>query len=85
MWQTGYPLHVMHGYVLPAREAFEFSSLVHRVNTDTLSEIQVVDDARRPLLAYAALVLEHLVRIAKPEAGRVLRARRARGAALRDA
>src|SRR5262249_56010116 len=29
MWQTGYPLHVMHGYVMPAREAFEFSGLVH--------------------------------------------------------
>jgi exopolyphosphatase / guanosine-5'-triphosphate,3'-diphosphate pyrophosphatase len=67
MWQTGYPLHVMHGYVLPAREAFEFSSLVHRVNPDTLSKIEVVTDARRPLLAYAAIVLENLVRIARPK------------------
>ena len=32
MWQTGYPLHVMHGYVIPAREALEFSRLVHRVD-----------------------------------------------------
>jgi exopolyphosphatase/guanosine-5'-triphosphate,3'-diphosphate pyrophosphatase len=67
MWQTGYPLHVMHGYVLPAREAFEFSSLVHRVDPDMLSQIEVVTDARRPLLAYAALVLENLVRIARPK------------------
>ena len=58
MWQTGYPLHVMHGYVIPAKEAFDFSSLVHRVNPETLSQIEVVTDARRPLLAYAALVLE---------------------------
>src|SRR5262249_10210615 len=28
MWQTGYPLHVMHGYVIPASEALEFSRLV---------------------------------------------------------
>src|ERR1700732_2027823 len=67
MWQTGYPLHVMHGYVIPAREALDFSGLVHRVNPETLSQIEVVADARRPLLAYAALVLEHLVRIARPK------------------
>src|SRR5712691_5128113 len=67
MWQKGYPLHVMHGYVIPAREAYDFSSLVHRVSPETLSQIEVVTDARRPLLAYAALVLEHLVEIAKPK------------------
>ncbi len=63
IWQTGYPLHVMHGYVMPAPEAFEFSSLVHRVDPEMLSQIEVVADARRPLLAYAALVLENLVRM----------------------
>jgi exopolyphosphatase/guanosine-5'-triphosphate,3'-diphosphate pyrophosphatase len=65
MFQTGYPLHVMHGYVIPAKEAIEFSRLVHRVNPETLSRIEVVAKARRPLLPYAALVLEHLVRIGK--------------------
>ena len=66
MWQTGYPLHVMHGYVIPAAEALEFSRLVHRVDPETLSKIEMVAAARRPLLAYAAVVLEHMVRIAKP-------------------
>ena len=66
MWQTGYPLHVMHGYVMPAKEAYDFSALVHRVDPETLSRIEVVTDARRPLLAYAALVLENVVRIAQP-------------------
>jgi exopolyphosphatase/guanosine-5'-triphosphate,3'-diphosphate pyrophosphatase len=66
MWQTGYPLHVMHGYVIPAREALEFSRLVQRVDPSTLSQIEIVTDARRPLLAYAALVLEEIVRFAKP-------------------
>ena len=66
MWQTGYPLHVMHGYVVPAREALEFSRLVHRVNPEMLSRIEMVNEARRPLLPYAALVLEHIVRIARP-------------------
>lgn len=67
MWQTGYPLHVMHGYVIPAREALEFAHLVSRVNPETLSHIEAVPAARRPLLPYAALVLEHIVRRAKPK------------------
>jgi exopolyphosphatase/guanosine-5'-triphosphate,3'-diphosphate pyrophosphatase len=67
MWQKGYPLHVMQGYVIPAREAYEFAGLVHRVGPETLSQIEVVSDARRSLLPYAALVLEHVVRIARPK------------------
>ena len=66
MWQTGYPFHVMHNYRISAREAQEFSRLVHHVDTDTLSKIEVVNAARRPLLAYAALVMENLVRTIKP-------------------
>jgi exopolyphosphatase/guanosine-5'-triphosphate,3'-diphosphate pyrophosphatase len=56
----------MHNYRIPAREALEFSRLVHRVDTETLSKIEVVNAARRPLLPYAALVLEHLVRKLNP-------------------
>jgi exopolyphosphatase/guanosine-5'-triphosphate,3'-diphosphate pyrophosphatase len=67
MWQTGYPLHVMHGYVIPAKEASEFSRLVQRVDPNTMSQIEIVAEARRPLLAYAALVLEHIVRIGRPK------------------
>jgi exopolyphosphatase/guanosine-5'-triphosphate,3'-diphosphate pyrophosphatase len=66
MWQTGYPFHIMHNYRISAREALDFSRLVHRVDTETLSKIEVINAARRPLLSYAALVLEHLIRKAKP-------------------
>ena len=66
MAQTGYPLHVMHGYVIRAKEALEFARLVRRVNPESLSQIEVVNSARRPLLPYAALVLEHIVREAEP-------------------
>ena len=66
MWQTGYPLHVMHGYAIPADEALEFARLVHRVDVETLSNIEVVASARRPLLGYAALVLEHVIRVGRP-------------------
>jgi exopolyphosphatase/guanosine-5'-triphosphate,3'-diphosphate pyrophosphatase len=67
MWQTGYPLHVMHGYAIAADEALEFARLVHRVDVESLSNIEVVANARRPLLAYAALVLEYALRIGKPK------------------
>jgi len=67
MWQTGYPFHVMHNYRIDAREALEFSGLVHRVDTETLSKIEVVNAARRPLLAYAALVMEYLLDALQPK------------------
>jgi exopolyphosphatase/guanosine-5'-triphosphate,3'-diphosphate pyrophosphatase len=66
MWQTAYPLHVMHGYAVEADEALEFAKLVHRVDVESLSNIEVVAGARRPLLPYAALVLEYILRIGKP-------------------
>jgi exopolyphosphatase / guanosine-5'-triphosphate,3'-diphosphate pyrophosphatase len=66
MWQTGYPLHVMHGYSIHADEALEFARLVHRVDVNSLSNIDVVNNARRPLLPYAALVLEYILRIGRP-------------------
>jgi exopolyphosphatase / guanosine-5'-triphosphate,3'-diphosphate pyrophosphatase len=67
MWQTGYPFHVMHGYRMSAREALEFSRLVHRVNPESLSQIDMINSARRALLPYAALVLENLVREIEPK------------------
>ncbi len=66
MWQTAYPLHVMHGYAIDADEALEFARLLHRVDVETLSNIEVVASARRPLLPYAALVLEYILRIGRP-------------------
>ncbi|MBS7545951.1 Ppx/GppA phosphatase family protein [Ancylobacter oerskovii] len=66
MFQRGYPLHVMHGYIMPAKEALEYVRLLRRVPIDTLSRIETVSDVRRPLLAYGAVVLEHILRIGKP-------------------
>ena len=36
MSQRNYPLHVMHGYVIPARDAGDFASLVERVDAEPL-------------------------------------------------
>jgi len=68
MWQKGYPLHVMHGYSIPADEALAFAQRLKRqAPLGAVPDIEAVSDARRPLLAYAALVLEYVIRIMKPK------------------
>ena len=64
----GYPLHVMHGYSIPAAEALAFARRLKRLAPrGVMPHIDVVSDARRPLLAYSALVLEYIIRVAKPK------------------
>ena len=66
--QSEYPLKVMHGYSIPAQDALDFAQRLRRlVVANMLANIEVVADARRPLLAYAALVLEYIVRVARPK------------------
>jgi exopolyphosphatase/guanosine-5'-triphosphate,3'-diphosphate pyrophosphatase len=66
--QSEYPLQVMHGYSIPAQDALGFAQRLRRlVAANMLANIEVVADARRPLLAYAALVLEYIIRVAKPK------------------
>jgi exopolyphosphatase/guanosine-5'-triphosphate,3'-diphosphate pyrophosphatase len=66
--QSGYPLGVMHGYSIPAVDALDFVRRLRRlVSANMLANIEVVADARRPLLAYAALVLEYIIRVGKPK------------------
>jgi exopolyphosphatase/guanosine-5'-triphosphate,3'-diphosphate pyrophosphatase len=66
--QSGYPLRVMHGYSIPAADALDFAQRLRRLaSTNMLANIEVVADARRPLLTYAALVLEYIIRVARPK------------------
>src|SRR4029079_8158017 len=66
--QSGYPLQVMHGYSIPAADALDFARRLRRlVAANMLANIEAVSEARRPLLAYAALVLEYIIRTAKPK------------------
>jgi exopolyphosphatase/guanosine-5'-triphosphate,3'-diphosphate pyrophosphatase len=67
MTQRNYPLHVMHHYVIPASDASDFVALVERVQTEQLIAIAAVPLARRPLLAYGAVVLDELIRRARPK------------------
>jgi exopolyphosphatase/guanosine-5'-triphosphate,3'-diphosphate pyrophosphatase len=66
MSQRNYPLSVIHAYTIPANEAADFAGLVERGNTDTLVSIEAVNAARRPLLAYGAVVLDEIIRRAQP-------------------
>jgi exopolyphosphatase/guanosine-5'-triphosphate,3'-diphosphate pyrophosphatase len=66
--QSGYPLRVMHDYSIPAADALDFVQRLRRLaSANMLANIEVVADARRPLLTYAALVLEYIIRVAKPK------------------
>jgi exopolyphosphatase / guanosine-5'-triphosphate,3'-diphosphate pyrophosphatase len=67
MRQRQYPLNVMHNYVIPSRDALEFAKLVERIEADALLSIEFVSAARRPLLAYGAVVLEEIIRRAGPK------------------
>ena len=66
--QAEYPLGVMHGYSIPAHEALDFAQRLRRLaSANMLANIEAVADARRPLLTYAALVLEYVIRVARPK------------------
>jgi exopolyphosphatase/guanosine-5'-triphosphate,3'-diphosphate pyrophosphatase len=66
MAQKHYPLRVMHAYTVPAKEALALCQRVRRVDPNTLPGIASVSSERRPLLAYGALVLEHIIKTMKP-------------------
>ena len=58
----------MHGYTIPAPDALDFARRLRRLAAaDMLADIEAVADARRPLLTYAALVLEYIIRTARPK------------------
>ncbi|MCC7253396.1 MAG: Ppx/GppA family phosphatase [Hyphomicrobium sp.] len=67
MEQTNYPLRVMHGYVIPTREAIEFCQFVRRAKK--ISALPGMDDvarARRDVVPYGALVLERVLEALAP-------------------
>ncbi len=67
MFQTGYPLHVMQNYAIPASEALDFCRTVSRGDIDSVDRIEVVSKQRRDLLGFGAVVLGQIIRIGKPK------------------
>ncbi len=64
---TDYPLHIMHNYILDPKSGLDFLQLVEGADTKTLKDIESVSEARRPLLAYGAIVLEEIIRLGEPK------------------
>ncbi|CAA9321592.1 MAG: Exopolyphosphatase [uncultured Microvirga sp.] len=61
-----YPLHIMHGYTLDPEDGLGFLRLIEEADAQTLKNIEAVSEARRPLLAYGAIVLEEIIRVGRP-------------------
>ncbi|WP_430913545.1 exopolyphosphatase [Methylobacterium sp. sgz302541] len=62
----GYPIHVMHGYSVEPTDELNFLQVVEQVDAAQLQDVESVSEARRPLLAYGAVVLEEIIRIGRP-------------------
>jgi exopolyphosphatase/guanosine-5'-triphosphate,3'-diphosphate pyrophosphatase len=62
----GYPLHVMHGYSIEPSDELNFLQVVENTDAALLTDVESISEARRPLLAYGALVLEEIIRFGRP-------------------
>ena len=68
MDETDYPLRVMHGYQLPAREALDFCERLRKARKlSDFRGISAVSKARREVLPLGALVLERLIKRMRPK------------------
>ena len=65
--ERNHPLRVMHGYVIDPKDGLDFLRLVERADAESLKNIESIAEARRPLLAYGALVLEEIIRTGAPK------------------
>ncbi|MDP4022243.1 exopolyphosphatase [Methylobacterium sp. NEAU 140] len=64
----GYPVHVMHGYTVDPTDELSFLQIVEQTDVSQLGDIDAISEARRPLLAYGAVVLEEIIRVGRPRA-----------------
>jgi exopolyphosphatase/guanosine-5'-triphosphate,3'-diphosphate pyrophosphatase len=67
MDQVGYPLHVIHHYSITRRQADDLVRILGRLSRRTLTSIPGLSKRRVETLPFAALTLERLLRLAKPD------------------
>jgi len=67
MDQTRYPLHVIQQYEIDRRAAEDMARVIARLGRRSLASIRGVSRRRQESLPLAALVLERVLRIAKPQ------------------
>ncbi|WP_238183766.1 exopolyphosphatase [Methylobacterium trifolii] len=61
-----YPVHVMHGYSVEPSDELSFLQVVEQSDAAQLLDVESISEARRPLLAYGAVVLEEIIRVGRP-------------------
>jgi exopolyphosphatase / guanosine-5'-triphosphate,3'-diphosphate pyrophosphatase len=67
MDQVGYPLHVIHHYSITRRQADDLVRILGRLSRRSLISIPGLSKRRVETLPFAALTLERLLRLAKPD------------------
>ena len=67
MDQVGYPLHVIHHYSITRRQADDLVRILGRLSRRSLVSIPGLSKRRVETLPFAALTLERLLRLAKPD------------------
>jgi len=67
MDQIGYPLHVIHHYTITRRQADDLVRILGRLSRRSLVSIPGLSKRRVETLPFAALTLERLLRLAKPD------------------
>lgn len=66
MEQTGYPVHVMHGYTLKSAEIADFLASVVKSEPDKLGGIGSVSRNRRGLLGFGAVAMQAVLQHLRP-------------------
>jgi exopolyphosphatase/guanosine-5'-triphosphate,3'-diphosphate pyrophosphatase len=66
MEQTHYPLHIIHDYAIPRRDAERFLEIVAGQSRRSLERITSISRKRLELLPVAALILRRLIAAGKP-------------------
>ena len=67
MEHTHYPLHIIHQYAIPRREAESFFDVVSRQSRKSLERITTISRKRLEVVPLAALVLRKLIAAALPQ------------------
>jgi exopolyphosphatase/guanosine-5'-triphosphate,3'-diphosphate pyrophosphatase len=61
MEETGYPLHVLHGYHIPRARALKLCKVLAQLSRKSLDKMKIVSRRRAESLPYGAVVLERLI------------------------
>ena len=67
MAQTHYPLHVLHEYRIGRRPWADLARVVSRLGKRSLTSLEGISKRRIDVLPYGALIMERLLRAAKPD------------------